>query len=76
MQASALKGSHFARFDRRLLDAVHAHRIGNALQDIQRHVEVADQRVNLVAVDRRREGLVQALDHLVLDLITHCARVD
>lgn len=63
------KRGQFARFHRGLPDVVHAHRVGNVQQHVDHLVEFDRQGVDLVAVDRRGERLVQQGDQGRLDLV-------
>ena len=59
----------FAHLAGGVRDVVHVDGIGDVTQRMQHAIEIDRQRVDLVAVDRRGEGLVQQRDQVDLDLV-------
>src|SRR5918999_2543825 len=58
---------HLGRLVHRRLDAVQAEEVGDLLDEVDDVVQRRRQRVDVLAVDRRHERLIQALDDVVGD---------
>ena len=56
------------------VDAVEDERVGDLLDQVEDVVQAADEGVDLLAIERRDEGPLQAAADVVADLVAACAR--
>ena len=78
-QHGRLLGDHGGLLDRVLggrLDAVEEHHVDGRLDAVEDLVEGRGEIVDVLAVERRDEGLVEALDDVVHDLVADVLELD